>query len=256
MSRNEQSKPTVAAGKYWHESARPLTSLAFVIPFLLFYEVGVLTLGPLAIRNAADVWLRTWLDFIGFGQYFLLPILTCGALLAWHHATGQPWRFRGHVLYGMWIESMLFGLLLLVLAVSQRALFSTILPAASAPSSGHGGFWALMVGYVGAGIYEELLFRLLLLPAVLGAFRLTGLSRRLSTFAAVVTVSLLFSAAHYQFDVVIAGQAFSMPYGDSFAWYSFLFRFSAGVFFSLLFWYRGFGIAVGTHAIYDLYTLY
>lgn len=255
MSRNETSKTPDAAGKYWHESARPLTSLAFVMPFLLFYEVGVLTLGPLAIRNAADVWLRNWLDLIGFGQYFLLPILTCGALLAWHHATDQPWRFEGRVLYGMWIESLLFGMLLLVLATWQRALFNTILPAASSQFPEHGGLVALMVGYVGAGLYEELLFRLLLLPAVLGVFRLTGLSRRSSAFAAVVTVSLLFSAAHYQFHVVIAGQSFSMPYGDAFAWYSFLFRFSAGVFFSVLFWYRGFGIAVGTHAIYDLYTL-
>ena len=52
---------------------------------------------------------------------------------------------------------------------------------------------------------------------------------------------MLFSAAHY------VG-----PSGDKFLWLTFLFRFLAGVFFAVLFRYRGFGIAVGTHAFYDV----
>jgi len=255
MAKAKEPAATGLPAGYWHEARRPLTSLAFVAPLLVFYELGVLSLGSRAIRNAADVWLRQWLDLLGFGQYFLLPVLTCAALLAWHHAQGQPWRLQGKVLYGMLVESLAFGLLLLVLAAYQRALLNSVLPPASVESPVRGSVLALMVGYVGAGIYEELLFRLLLLPAVLGVCRLSGLSSRPSMVAAVVTVSLLFSAAHYQFDVVLAGYHFSMPYGETFAWFSFLFRFLAGIFFSLLFWYRGFGIAVGTHAVYDLYTL-
>jgi membrane protease YdiL (CAAX protease family) len=255
MAKAKEPAAAGLPGGYWHEARRPLTSLAFVAPLLLFYELGVLSLGSRAIRNAADVWLRQWLDLLGFGQYFLLPVLTCAALLAWHHALGQPWRFRCQVLYGMLVESLGLGLLLLVLAASQRVLLNSILPAASVDSPEQGGLWVLMVGYVGAGIYEELLFRLLLLPAVLGCYRLAGLSPRLSLVAAVLTVSLLFSAAHYQFNAVLAGYHFQMPYGETFAWFSFLFRFLAGIFFSVLFWYRGFGIAVGTHAVYDLYTL-
>jgi membrane protease YdiL (CAAX protease family) len=56
-----------------------------------------------------------------------------------------------------------------------------------------------------------------------------------------VTSSLLFSAAHY------VG-----PLGDTFAIYSFTFRFLAGMFFASLFLVRGFGIAAGTHAVYDI----
>jgi membrane protease YdiL (CAAX protease family) len=53
----------------------------------------------------------------------------------------------------------------------------------------------------------------------------------------------LFAAAHYRlfFDV-----------GQDFTWPGFAFRMSAGSLFSLLFWRRGFGIAVGTHAVYDI----
>ena len=57
----------------------------------------------------------------------------------------------------------------------------------------------------------------------------------------IVLTSLLFSAAHY------VG-----PCGDPFRWLTFLFRFLAGVFFAVLFRYRGFGIAAGTHAFYDV----
>lgn len=58
---------------------------------------------------------------------------------------------------------------------------------------------------------------------------------------AVLVSSLVFAVAHY------VGHA-----GDTFYWFSFLFRFVAGVFFSILFIYRGFGIAAGTHAVYDI----
>ena len=67
-------------GDYWQQSRRPLTSLAFVTPLLLVYEAGVLWLGPHAMRNGADVWLRQLLDLLGFSQYFLLPLLT---LVCW-----------------------------------------------------------------------------------------------------------------------------------------------------------------------------
>ncbi len=53
--------------------ARPLASLAFVIPLLLLYEGGIIILGPQAVRQRRDVWLRQFLDALGFSQYLLLP---------------------------------------------------------------------------------------------------------------------------------------------------------------------------------------
>ncbi len=74
-----------------------------------------------------------------------------------------------------------------------------------------------------------------------------GSDRRTSIVVAVIGTSVLFSAAHY------VG-----PYGDPIHlgrfifWFGFVFRFLAGVFFSVLFVGRGFGIAVGAHAGYDI----
>jgi membrane protease YdiL (CAAX protease family) len=256
MSTNLEKKATGIVGNaYWQESARPLTSLVFVLPMLLFYECGVLILGPQAVRNAADIWLRQLLDMIGFGQYFLLPILACGSLLAWHHMVRKPWHLNWTVLYGMLFESLAFGFLLVMIAGWQSRLLSASIIPCAAPDETAAGISATLVAYVGAGIYEEVLFRLILLPAVWGLFRLCGLSTRASIVTAVIVTSLIFSAAHYRLDLLIGSYRLTTTFGEPFGWFSFLFRFIAGVAFSTLFFLRGFGITAGTHALYDLMTL-
>ncbi len=239
-------EPTPSSLKeYATESTRPLVCLAFVAPLLVIYELGIVLLGPHALRNGADTWLRNLLECVGFGQYFLLPLLTCGILLAWHHTRHDRWSLQGGVLPTMFLESMLFALLLFAVAHLQRAVFGPV-PAANVCSSG-GSLSASMVsrliGYCGAGIYEELLFRLMILPAIAGALKLAGLHWRASWLWGIVATSLLFSAAHYQLFT---------PGGYHFDWYSFSFRFAAGSFFAILFVLRGFGIAAGAHALYDI----
>ncbi|MCH2124789.1 MAG: CPBP family intramembrane metalloprotease [Pirellulaceae bacterium] len=244
------SKPPTQPGlthtSYRHQSMQPLVSLVFITPMLLIYEVGMVLLGPDALRNGAEVWLRRFLDLLGFGEFLFLPALACGILLAWHHISRQPWNFQPSILGGMLIESTAFAGALVVIAQLQHQ-FMQSLPvlqvAANAPEAGQTKIMAYLVGYFGAGIYEELLFRLMLLPALVAIFRWSGMRRGTSLVTAIVLSSLLFSAAHYDF--VTTG-------GETFALNSFVFRFLAGSVFSLLFVYRGMGIAVGSHAFYDV----
>jgi hypothetical protein len=232
---------------YWRQSRRPLTSLVFIMPLLVLYEGGVLLPGATAIRNGADVWLRRLLDALGLGHYFLLPVLIVALLLAWHHTTGEPWRVSGRAIYGMYAESALLALALIVLGHLQGSLLHSIAggwPAlAAVRSGGRFHFLGQLVGYFGAGIYEEVLFRLILLPAVAAVLKLCRARAELQVAGPVVLTSLAFSAAHY-----------IGPQGDALQWFSFLFRFLAGAFFALLFVYRGFGIAAGTHALYDIFV--
>ena len=86
-----------------------------------------------------------------------------------------------------------------------------------------------------------MLFRLCLLPAFTGLFRLSRISPRVAVALAVLSTSLMFALAHH------AG-----PGAEPFDLFVFTFRTTAGVAFALLFLYRGFGIAVGSHAAYDL----
>ena len=232
---------------YWTQARQPLASLVFIAPLLMIYEAGIILLGPLAMRNGAEVWLRMMLDQIGFGQYFLLPILTVSALLAWHHTTHDPWRLAPGVLSGMFVESVLLSLCLWVLLQIQGGFCSMTPGVAAELPTGSGVVSSLLwgvrtgVGYLGAGIYEELLFRLLLLPVVVWILQRGRISRGPALLLAIVLTSLLFSAAHY-----------IGPSGEHLRWFSFVFRFIAGAFFATLFVYRGFGIAVGTHAGYDI----
>ncbi len=99
-----------------------------------------------------------------------------------------------------------------------------------------------IVALLGAGIYEELLFRLILLSLLVWGLRKAGIAPGASTLLAVIVSSLLFAAAHH------VG-----PYGEApLMWSRFVFRTLAGVFFSVVFLYRGFGIAAGSHAAYDV----
>jgi membrane protease YdiL (CAAX protease family) len=236
--------PSAQGAGYWRESMHPLVSLAFVMPMLLIYEGGVLLLGQSAARNGIDVLLRWLLGWLGFGQYFLLPLLTAGILLAWHHTTGRGWRFRGTLLPCMLLESLGLGLVLLFVAQLHGSLFAQTADATvAATGASLDAFLARVVAYFGAGIYEELLFRLMLLPVTIGLLKLCGVPSRWSLLAALLLTSLIFSAAHYRMFTT---------FGDEFAWFSFIFRAVAGLFFSLLFLFRGFGIAVGAHALYDI----
>jgi membrane protease YdiL (CAAX protease family) len=97
---------------------------------------------------------------------------------------------------------------------------------------------------LGAGIYEELVFRVLLAGGLFVLFRSGGLPRGRSGVFAALLSALAFSAFHY-----------IGPYGDPWALASFTFRFLAGLAFSVLFLVRGFGIAAWTHALYDVFLM-
>lgn len=241
------------AKAYLQASQRPLTALIFVLPMILAYEIGVVALGSGAVRNGADVWLRKSLTYAGFGQYFLLPILVVAILLGWHHTRRDPWKIEMRIIRWMWLESLALGSLLLAIAFVVGSYFAQ-LPSLYVPSTAGSmsEVLARMIGYLGAGLYEELMFRLLLFSICYGVLLAVRLKPTAATMVAVIASSLLFAAAHYQFDFEILGYRFATTIGDRFAWSSFVFRALAGAYFAVLFAYRGFGIAAGAHAIYDV----
>lgn len=223
------------AEQYWVESRRPLASLVFLAPLLVAYEAGVLLLG---VQNGADAFLRRLLELLGFGQHFLLPVLMVCILLAWHYLAREPWRLSGGIVSGMAVESLGLGVCLRVILFLQDTLFHLFDDPGTLSIGNH---LKEAVGLLGAGIYEELLFRLILLSLAAWALRRAGIAPRPATVAAAILTSLLFAAAHN------VG-----PYGEPLEAFRFLFRVLAGLFFAAVFLYRGFGIAAGSHAAYDI----
>ncbi len=239
---------------YWQQSRLPWPSLVFLMPLLVAYEIGVLWLGgrhSAELRSGADAWLRGGLEAIGLGIEWLPPLLVVLGLLGWQWVERYPWRVSWETLAGMFAECVVFAFVLMLLGQLQSRVFSL----SSAPDHNVVGGAALIaaltpteaatlaraLGFVGAGIYEEVLFRLTLLPATFGVLRLIPLPRAWSTSLAVLVTSLLFSAAHH------VG-----PSGEPFDLFRFSFRAMAGGIFAALFVLRGFGITAGSHALYDI----
>jgi hypothetical protein len=216
----------------------------FVLPLLVAYEAGVVALGaqqPDALRNGADTWIRWALAQLGL-VHPLWPALLVGiTLLAWalRAREGRP-RELPNVWMGMIIESGVFALALWGLSHVLGRLLSVVdLPLAldnpARPGLQH------FVSYLGAGIYEEVLFRFILWSLLYRLFQLGELTPLAAGSLAMLVSSLIFAAAHH----VGTG-------GEPFDGAVFLFRALAGAFFALLLQWRGLGITVGAHAGYDV----
>jgi len=233
---------------YYHrQTHRPIICLAFVLPIVMLYEVSSILLASDAVRSGVDQWISGLFSFLGFGQVVILPVVVTAILVVWHHRLHDRWSFNPLVLAGMFIESSLLGLILYWSANAVYFLAMTSLPdsvAASAVAADSDWFVAC-VSVLGSGIYEETFFRiLLLLPLIAWGTWLTD-SREIGVVAGMIVCSLIFTLLHYS--------VFN-PAGHHFEMSSFLFRFVASIVFCNLFLFRGFGIAVGSHVIYDLLT--
>ena len=232
---------------YWEVTRRPLPCLAFITPFLLAYEFGVVWLGgrsPEALRTGADAWVRRGLAALGLTDHWLLPLCLLIALLAWQSFSPRDWKFSPYSLIGMALESGVLGLALVGLSRAIDLGFGFLDQQGSmtlaTPSPGELRI-ASLVGFLGAGVYEEALFRLTLIPLFYLILRALQTPKILAASFAITASALLFSLAHH------AG----MP-GEAFTWFAFVFRWFAGIFFAWVFVVRGFGIAVGAHTVYDV----
>jgi RsiW-degrading membrane proteinase PrsW (M82 family) len=217
--------------------------LLFLLPLLGLYEGGLLWLGGNQadrLRNGADAWLRWALDLFGVGQVLAAPVVVLLVLLIW---TWWRWADRPDdpltAFFGMAFESILFAFLLWQFSCNFGLLadqlgFPLQIVVESAPL-------AQILTFIGAGIYEEVIFRLGLFVGLYFLLRLVQLPKVMAGLLAAVAAALAFAAAHH------VG-----PYGEPMRADYFLFRTLAGLYFTVLFIARGFGIAVGAHAGYDV----
>jgi len=236
---------------YWRVSRAPRYSLVFAFPLLVAYQIlaGLQPSGPHGpLRNGADVILETlFVALIGpWGPTLLIAaVIGGGAWVVARDLRGQGRRLVGTVFVGMTLET-------LCLALSFGTVVATLTSQLVRPPAllVHGRLGGLawqsrLMLSLGAGIYEELLFRVVVVSGLAWlARRVFGWGPGTAGALAVGIGACVFSAAHY-----------IGPYGDRLTLYSFAFRMVAGVAFSALYLLRGFGITAWTHALYDVFLL-
>src|SRR5213080_4200979 len=234
---------------YWQTSRAPRYSLSFALPLLLFYQVLAVLLahGTRSVRNGADVILQSLFVAVA-GSWgplvFMICLIGVGLWLVARDLRKNS-RLRATIFCGMLAEAVLLALLFgfLVGGVTNGVLGG--LQILARPPGGDLDRWTRLMLSLGAGIYEELLFRVLLVGALAAAARaLLGWRPLTAGIAATLAGAAIFSAFHY-----------IGPYGDRWQLYSFAFRMVAGLFFSALYLARGFGITAWTHALYDVLLL-
>lgn len=246
--------------RYGLLSMRPLHILAFLLPLIVLYELGsflyladqdsgvVETIGAVKIISG-------FFSAFGVASLYLPGILLAVVLLAWHVILGDRWRVRPSVLVIMLGESVAWMAPLLVLGLvmysgqTVRPVVGDtgVLGAGLAGGLGSGAaslaWQARLTLAIGAGIYEELLFRLILVSALHLLFvDLMRVKQGAGTGIAAVLSAVLFAAYH--------DTPFPPGDGRTIVFYSFCGL--AGLYFAVLFLLRGFGIVVATHALYDV----
>jgi hypothetical protein len=229
---------------YLLATRHPWACFLFLLPLLAAYEGGVFWLGgtqPLAFRNGADTWLRWALEYFGLSQLYAAPLLIAVVFVVWSalRRRDRPADLLG-VETGMAIESIGFALGLWALSRALAPMLDGLGVHMQVPGQTEQAI-GQVITYVGAGIYEELLFRLLLYSGLIIVLRWLRMSLLIAVLSAAIASAAMFSLAHHL-----------GPYGESFNNYVFLFRMLAGLYFALLYQLRGFGIAVGAHACYDV----
>ncbi len=236
---------------YFEVSRRPLEILFFLLPFIAFYEyelVRALSSPDGLVTNGAHLAILRLIDALGFDalgrQAVALSLpgyLLIAIFMVWQCVTRARWVVDLSVVARMFVESAALALPLLVFG----ALVARTVPVAAAVD----GFESLplvarIAVSVGAGLYEELLFRMALIAALLGVLcDVLNLERMTATIIAICLSALAFAAYH---PLHSAGGVF-MPQ-------RFIFFLGAGLYFGILFVSRGFGIAAATHALYDIAT--
>jgi membrane protease YdiL (CAAX protease family) len=180
------------------------------------------------------------LELFGATAHFLPAALVVLVLVIWHALTRQKWQADGDALAGMVVESALATLPLIGLTALTRRLFGPM--ALWATEVARPGLAAEILSGIGAGIYEEFIFRLAAIALVLFiGVDLLRAPRRATAALAILFTSVVFSLYHF----LGAG---------GFDWHGFVFRGVAGLYLALLYIGRGFGVAVGAHACYNCYS--
>ena len=241
---------------YWSKTRAPRYSLVFAIPLFLLYEALAASLanapGVQSVRNAADVLLKSTFVLVSGSRgslIFFATVIAVSVFLIIRDVSKT--RERPQAKYFAWMlgESAVLALLLgiVVGTLTQKLLggLSAIsMQTAEAQSLANMGVGTRLMLSLGAGLYEELLFRVILVGGLAFGLKWLTLGILPSGLIATVIGALIFSAFHY------VGQ-----YGEPWQVASFTYRTIAGLVFSALYLTRGFGITAWTHALYDVYVL-
>lgn len=235
--------PTTSAWQSYHRATRSATyGFLSALPLFLLYEVLITAANADAaapVRVGAEVWLKSLMAVIGAAGHLALGgIVLAIGIAVFVRERGRSIPLRAAYFGGLVLESAVYAV---VVAALVSRVVGILFAAAPLPV---GDVWTQLALSIGAGLYEELVFRVLLVGGLAWLFQRGLDSQTTAYLTAALLGAALFSAVHY------VG-----AFGDVFTLSSFTFRFLFGLALNVLFLWRGFGVAAWTHALYDIFLV-
>jgi len=244
--------------KYFEETKRFYYSIFFIMPFLAVYEYGLFK-GVLGNTiNGADALLRIFYYIINniIGpdiMKFVVGAAIVGLIsFLLYYFIKNGVRVKIRYFFFMAIESLALAFIssLIIhwsLSREMPKLFA-FLPNESVVRQlsliGLGSPWAKVVASVGAGIFEEFVFRVILIRLAYGLFRGEWNDFGKDSGALIKAVgasSLVFTLMHW---------------GSVASIFGLVSIFLGSILFSMIYLKRGYGVAAGTHVFYDLFLMF
>lgn len=236
------SSLTQPAKTYFTQSKGILYSYFFALPLLILYEILIRISQPdqeYIVRISVDIWfslLFTTFGLDAFSFTFLIAALI-GAVIVYKKRS-QVSSLKIRYFWWMLLESLIYAF---ALAMIINLILGWTFNLSSGGALNELSKLQLFALSLGAGLYEELFFRVILVSVLFYFFNKIFESKNSSYGWSVVVAALIFSGVHY------VGE-----FGDMWSLTSFLFRFMFGLGLNLIYVKRGFGCAAWTHALYDI----
>ncbi|MCW9706996.1 CPBP family intramembrane metalloprotease [Aliifodinibius sp. 1BSP15-2V2] len=231
--------------RYFSTTQTLLYSYLISLPLLLLYEVLIFIAQPdseQVVRISVDVWIKTL--FANFSQDVISITLIFVALIGIYVLYREHKKLtslRLSYFGGMLFEATLYAFVLSILISTAVSNLLQIVQSSPIESL---TLLQQMALSLGAGLYEELFFRVILVSGLLWLFKLLFSKQMSAYITAILLAAAIFSLLH-----------FIGSMGDPFTLGSFLFRFLFGLALNAIYIWRGFGMAAWTHAIYDLMVI-
>ncbi len=229
--------------RYRDEIHKPLNQLVIIAPLLVIFQIGSVRFGSGLL---VPQYLRDVLLWFGATGRYLPAVLIVVVLLAQHVVRNDPTGVNFRAVLGMIGESVVWSFPLLAISwLTGRFQASAV-----AEGAGAGGDTVLRVWIeaIGAGVYEEFLFRLVFLSVMVLLFvDLLHLRKDVMTVVAILLAGVLFAACHFPVAHWFGGQS---P-----QWGRFAFLVLAGAWWGVLFVWRGYAVAACSHVFWDFFVI-
>ncbi len=233
----EEIGPAREYPHYGRLALRPMNQLAVIAPLLVLFHIGAAIFGS---RLLAPYFIRIVFRWFGMPGILLPSTVIVIVLICQHIARKDPWRPDALGVAGIVIEGIIWTLPLLAAG--------WIIGTPSSAAVGDGGDGGLLYNFCesfGAGIYEEFVFRLVLIHGAAVLFTdLAGLKHAKVMICASIVSALLFSICHFPLADLLSPMTLD--------WERFAFLATAGGWWAVLLSWRGYGIAACSHIIWNL----